>query len=362
MCLQATQLPLRVAVAGLRHGISHAGIADSSPRANLAALIDVDGETLSAACQHFNVPGFRSIDELASARVADAVVIAVPTRFHAEMAVQALDAGLHVLLEKPLCRSDDEAARILAAVNRNQAVLQVGYEVRSSPLFTSIRDHIRFGDLGEVTNVWWNQHADQSGYMDSWRSSRENMGGTLFDCAVHFLDILQQWAGAPLVRVAAFGNGRRLTGACTDGVPDSAVIILEYANGVRGTYNLGAVNTFHDDASFGVAGTTGRVQGNPIEAGSYELRTHRGQRVGHLRFDPILTSAGHLGFDEQFGNWVSAICDGGVNVCPIEDAVAIHRMMRALDVSLREGRVVELTEIPTISECQSLSGSPLAAC
>jgi len=338
--------PLRVAVAGLQHGLTHIDCIQRHSRVQLAAVIDIDPERRCEASTRFAVPGFQDIRELAVSGVADAVILAVPTRFHASMTEQALDAGLHVLLEKPLCRNDEEASLLWAAAQRSPCVLQVGYEVRSSPLFEAVRDHIRCGDLGEVTNIWWHQHTDQSRHKDTWRASRTDMGGVLFDCAVHYLDLLQQWAGAPLVRVAAFGNARGRTGACADGVPESVAIILEYANGIRGTYNLGAVNKFNDDASFGVAGTTGRIQGNPIEAGSYELRTHCGLRVGHFRFDPKLTSAGHLGFQEQLNHWLAAICDGAPNICPIADAIAIHRMMRALDVSLCESRMVDLNELP----------------
>ena len=118
-----------------------------------------------------------------------------------------------------------------------------------------------------------------------------------------------------------------------------------HANGVRGTFNFGAVNQCGDDASFGVVGTTGRIMGNPWlpqKAGSYELRRHQGVEVSQIVFDVTKTSGGHLGWKEQFSNFVKAVKGEGPNVCPISDAIAIHEQMVALDKSMATGQVVDV--------------------
>lgn len=330
---------LRVAIIGLGHGKSHLAAVRDRADARVVALVDPNIAQIGPVADLPGVERFTSVDELVRSGVADAAVIAVPTQAHADVAEACLDGGLHVLLEKPLCATDEDARRIARAVERNARVLQIGYEVRSSPLHQTIMQHLAQGDLGEVTNVWWHQHTCQNKpAYGGWRQSRANMGGALFDCAPHFLDLISQWAGAPLVRVMAMGNLRGQTGPCPkDVLPESAVITLEYANGVRGTYNFGAVNEFRDDATFGVAGTTGCIRGNPIFAGEYELRTDCGRSVRQVRFDPAKTSAGHLGFREQWSAFVAPIRDGAPNVCSIADGLAIHWMMRAIDESLTTG-------------------------
>jgi predicted dehydrogenase len=328
---------LRFAIVGLGHGASYIENIRNHPRAELAAVVDVNPERLRKA----NAPGFTNLDAFLAVRVADAVVIATPNPLHASQSIACLDAGLHVLQCKALCCNDAEADAIGEAVKRSGCVFQIGFEFRSSPLHRAILDHIRRGDLGEVTNVWWHQHRHVEFYPE-WDRVRTNMGGSLFNCAVHFLDLIQQWAGAPVHRLVALGNGKGKIGLCREEMPDNAAISLEYKNGVRGTYNFGCTNRFSDDASFGVAGTTGRIMGNPNHAGSFELRTNGGAQVAQVVIDPQLTGTGHLGMREELDHFVRTVLDDAPNACSCADALAIHRMMTAIDRSLATGQVITL--------------------
>ena len=335
--------PLKVAVIGLRHGISHVTVLRGHSRACVTALVDLDPIALEKAARSCSgVTTYTDVAEMAESGVADIAVIAVPTAAHATVAEICLKAGMHVLLEKPLCRTVEEAEFIQRAHTASGKILQVGYEVRSSPLHRSIMQHIANGDLGTVTNVWWNQYTDQGKpAYGGWRKNRADMGGALFDCSVHYLDLISQWAGAPLARLVALGNVSGQSGVCpVDRLPESAAISLDYANGVRGTFSFGGINSFNDDAIFGIAGTSGCIRGNPIGAGHYELRTDGGVRVSEVRFDPQLTSSGHLGFAEQWDFFLDSILEGTPNVCPFEDALTVHRMMMALDKSLGSNEVI----------------------
>lgn len=336
-------MSIRSAIIGLGHGQSFITPLRQHPRFTLVAVVDKNPELCRKISDQEKIPGFLDLEDMLAKIKLDAVFIALPTMFHAKVSCRCLGAGLHVLQEKPLCLTDEEAATIGRAVKKSGRIFQVGYEVRSSPLHQTILTHIRRGDLGEVTNVWYHQHTSQS-HDSAWRLSRKHMGGKLFDCAVHYFDLMQQWAGAPVVRLAALGHLLGKTGTCRQELPESAVVAIEYANGVRGTYNFGARNKFYDDASFGIAGTTGRIQGNPIDAGRYELRQDRGVRVSQVVFDPRLTSPGHLGFREEIDNFAATILDDATNVCPFADALAAHRQMVMLDQALATGRVISARE------------------
>lgn len=338
-------MSLRIAIIGLGHGQSHAQSIAKDKRLSLAAVVDTNPQTLEACSARLKVPGFTSVAALLDAGVADAAVAAVPTPAHAPVTCALLDAGLHVLLEKPLCRDEAEAARIAASLRASGRVLQIGYCVRSSGIHRSILQHLRRGDLGTLTNIWYCQHTRSKGTPGDWRDSRENMGGKFFDCAVHYVDILQQWAGAPLVRVAAFGNELGKVGPEATKLPLSAAVSLEYANGVRGTYNFSETANHNDDASFGLVGTSGRIMGNPwlpLGAGSFELRTQGGMVVSNSVFDPAFTSPGHLGFAEEMVAFADTVLEGKPNVCSYDDALALHRQMVAIDRAFATGQVISL--------------------
>lgn len=338
---------LRLAVVGLRHGATYLGPALRHQRIELAAVVDRDPQRL-ASVEAGGAARFSDIDALLDARVADAVIIALPTPMHEQVSSACLRAGLHVLQEKVLCRTDAEALRLAKAVAESGRVFQVGYEVRSSHLHRAIMEHIRRGDLGQVTNVWYHMHVVGHDSGRDWWSQRDQMGGKLFDCAPHYFDLMQQWAGARAVRVAALGHQLGRTGPCASETIQSAAVCVEYANGVRGTFNFGDHNDLHDGASFGVVGATGRIMGNPYYphgAGSFELRTARGARVDQVAFDGQLCSRGHLGFAEQLDHFVRTVLDGAPNVCDFAAALHVHEQMRAIDQALASGQVVNVTPL-----------------
>lgn len=342
---------LRFAIVGLTHGASHIPSFEAEPRARLVAVVDTQPDKAQTTAERAGVEAFTDMQQLLDAGVADAAIIAVPTHLHAPMSIECLNAGLHVLQEKNLCRTLDEAKAIREAITRNGKTFQVGFEYRSSALHASIMDHIHDGDLGRVTNLWYCHHTKERARTTevAWRAARSNWGGKFFDCSCHALNLIRAWAGAPIHRLSALGNRLGEIGPYDGDLPQSVAVSIEYQNGVRGTFNFGAANDFRNDVSFGIAGTTGRILGDPFYpdgAGSYELRTHRGARVGQLYFDSTLTSPGHIGFVEQLQRFVATILDDAPNVCSFEDGYDTLRTLMMLDRALASGQTVIADDLP----------------
>lgn len=123
---------LRVAVIGCGHlGKFHARIYKENPRAELVGLVDTDRARVGPLATELGVPLVASIDELP--RDLDAVSIAVPTTYHAAVAVPLLERGLACLVEKPIAATPDEGARMLAAAKQGDAVLAIGHVERFQP-------------------------------------------------------------------------------------------------------------------------------------------------------------------------------------------------------------------------------------
>ncbi len=182
-------------ICGVGHiGRRHATLVARQPGAALVALIEARPELYPELTQTFGVPVFGSLDEyLRAGLAADVLTVATPNGSHAPLAVQALRAGLHVVIEKPL------AIRRLDAEEIVHTALQTGRRVfgvmqnRYSPPAAWLKQVVEAGRLGQIylvqLNCLWNRDARyyQPG---SWRGTRQHDGGTLFTQFSHFIDLL----------------------------------------------------------------------------------------------------------------------------------------------------------------------------
>ena len=164
-------------------------------------------------------PGISVVETLESALIdprVDAVMVATPPRTHYGLALEALDAGKHVLVEKPLTTSVDHAIELIELAEQRDLVLMPGHTFLYSPPVIKVHDLLSSGILGTPYFV---------------TSTRMNLGiyqpdGVVCDLAPHDLSILLYWLGQPVVQVSA--NGRSMF----DGdVPDAAFLNLTFACG-----------------------------------------------------------------------------------------------------------------------------------
>ena len=338
---------IRYAVVGLNHGKSHVTQILKEARAELAAVCDQKDEAVNEALKLApNARGFGRYDELLKWGGFDAVVIATPPFLHREMAAAAFKDGKHVLLEKPLAATLEDARAIVAAHRGCQTVCQVGYEVRSSQLVQRLLRLIRDGRLGDVVFVWW--HMFLLTETHGWRAERNLGCGKLFDCCCHYWDILQLLAGARLHRVSAFGQEKGKIGPNANAIPTVATVNFEYENGVRGNLSLSEISPTPEWSLFGVVGTNGIVYGNPWRpegAGSLDCYVDGGVYREQIVVNGDLASRGHLGFAEQHTAFLDAILDGKAVPCTLEDACEVAVVGAAIDRSLSTGNTVLRSEV-----------------
>lgn len=134
----------------------------------------------------------------------DAVVIAVPNLLHAPLAIEALQAGKHVLLEKPMALSLEQCDAIIAAMNHAQRIVQIGFVSRCSPAMRAARRLVEDGVLGNI------YHAKAAMYrrrgipgLGRWFTNKaESGGGALIDIGVHMIDAALYLTGATQPRLA----------------------------------------------------------------------------------------------------------------------------------------------------------------
>jgi predicted dehydrogenase len=197
------------------------------PDTRLVAVCDRDPARLAKALAPYpGVDGVRDYDDLLRRPDVQAVAVATPVHTHADLAMAALEAGKHVLVEKPLAASVAEAAAVVRLAERNRLTLLVDHVFVYSPAVRKIKELIDTGELGDLYFV---------------DSVRINLGlfqgdvNVVWDLAPHDLSILDYLVGRPPLSVAAFG------GSHTRGprpIEDVAYLSLDFGGGLLASIHV----------------------------------------------------------------------------------------------------------------------------
>jgi predicted dehydrogenase len=200
--VDTTDEKLRIGVIGCGAGIFHLEGYQAEPRATVVALAGLDADRCRSLARQFEIPQtFGDYQDLLAVRDIDAVSIAVPNHLHMPVAIAALEAGKHVLIEKPLARTAEEGERMVAAAQKAERVLAVAFNRRFRDDMMLVHDHVANGGFGRVyhADAFWMRRAGIPG-LGTWFTSKEHAGGgPLIDLGVHVLDMALYAMGNPTV-------------------------------------------------------------------------------------------------------------------------------------------------------------------
>jgi UDP-N-acetylglucosamine 3-dehydrogenase len=181
---------IRTALVGAgQMGRHHARVVAEADGAELVAIVDPHQSAESvAALRH--APRLESIDELLAQETPELAIVAVPTEAHAEATSRLLEAGVHVLVEKPIASTVEDAEKMIELAARQRRILAVGHVERFNPAVRALRDKLRANELGRVFQV----HARRLSPFPA----RIGDTGVAFDLATHDLDLMCELAGKPI--------------------------------------------------------------------------------------------------------------------------------------------------------------------
>ena len=220
-----------------------------SAHANNIAAGKVEGLTLTAVCDISEdrlawaeealpqAARYSDYRQLIASGLVDAVLVATPHRMHPVVAMAAMEAGLHVLTEKPAGVAASDVRRMNALAERSNVVFGIMYNQRTNPIFRKMREIVRSGQLGELKRSVWivtNWYRTQAYYNSgSWRASWNGEGGgVLLNQCPHNLDIWQWIVGMPksIRAFCAYGKYHDID------VEDDVTIYAEYEGGATGVF------------------------------------------------------------------------------------------------------------------------------
>jgi len=345
---------VRIGIIGMGNiGKHHAGylLDGKVDRCQLTAVCSTSPDKLADyAAKGVNV--FRDAKELLSSKKVEAVIIATPHYQHTTLGIAAFDAGLHLMVEKPISAHKADAEKLIKAHKKNTKLVFGGmFQLRVEPRYEKIRALIRGGDLGEIVRVNWvntDWFRSEAYYVSSaWRATwKGEGGGVLINQCLHNLDVLQWLLGMPV----------SVRGYCQLGrfhqieVEDNVTAYLEWSNGATGVF-VSSTGEAPGANRFEIVGTRGTLvlengklmfTRNAVDMVEFSRTAKIGFSKPEAKTEEVSfanAAAPHAALTQNF---VNAILDGELLIAPGQDGIHSVELANAMVFSSLEKKSVEL--------------------
>ncbi len=295
--------------------------------------------------------GFTRSDELVRSGAVDAVLIATPHYDHTTIGIDALQRGLHVLVEKPISVHKADCERLIAAHHNPKQVFAAMFNQRTDPYYRKVRELIQHGELGPIRRVNWiitNWFRAEAYYkLGAWRATWAGEGGgVLLNQCPHNLDLFQ-WL---------FGMPNRVRGFCRFGryhdieVEDDVTAYFEYADGATAVF-IASTGEAPGTNRLEVAAENGRLvfENDVLLFTKNETPMTEFSRAASKPFAVPATKEEKLTFPDHGGqhvevlqNFVDAILDGKPLIAPAPEGVHSVELANAILFSSARNQTVDL--------------------
>ena len=264
--------PVNLAIVGLGFmGATHVRAATRLDNVRLAAVVEFDEKKLSGDLRDvggnlggkFELMDFSQVRQYARLEEAladpaiDAVDICLPTDLHASMALAALRAGKHVLVEKPLALTGASADEVVSEAERSGKILMTGQVLRFLPAYVAAASLVRSGDLGPIRMSWFRRHCAKPSW-GGWLTDVARSGGGIFDLLIHDVDFAVWLFGEP-AHISAAKSAGLIAATLTHGA-GGPIVVIEGGWHAQGPYPF--------SMSFTIAGENGTLEfssaGHPL--------------------------------------------------------------------------------------------------
>jgi predicted dehydrogenase len=337
-----------IGAGGIARGVHIPGY-QKLPNAQVLAVSDPVQVSREGAAQQFGIEdAYEDFHEMLKRDDIHAVSVTTPNFLHAEATIAALEAGKHVLCEKPLAMNTREGEAMVEASRRTGCKLMCGFHYRFSPEVQTLK---RFAEAGEFGEMYYARtQALRRRGIPGWGlfiSKEKNGGGPLIDIGVHMLDSTMHVLGFPKP-IAVSGKTWQMFGKRSDvmglmgqwdhenfTVEDFAVAQVRFDNGAILTLESSFVANQEeaDKMSFQIFGSEGGCGYNPLKMYKEQNRTLLDITPVHL---PRNVQAHH----EEIKHFVNAVVNDTPVLTPGEEALEITRIIDAIYESSETGKEV----------------------
>ena len=329
---------LRIGIAGFGYtGQLHSEVCQQLPGVEVVAIADPEIERSRVPAGASAYSDYRDLITLDL----DTIHICLPTSFHADAACQALQAGKHVLIEKPIAASMAEAKRMMAEAKKASRYLCTGMTHRFYPEIREGKKRVEDGEIGELVMIRDSilEYAGLLGGPSWYRSKELAGGGTVLSSGVHLVDRVMWFFGKQPVSVSGATSNAMLRGE----VEDTAQMSLLFDPTGSAQLTFGWLAEPHPlVCDLELIGTRGSIVVHTWQG--YECRTDKG-----VRHYPIYTTEPHthkvmIGLREEIAEFCAAIRQGREPWPAVEETTHALHVVEAFYESARNGCTVSLNQ------------------
>ena len=281
-------------------GPRHKEKIDGNKYCKLKAVCDIDKNRLKEL-KDPNIKLYTDYKEMLKNIDIDVVSVCTPNYLHSKMSIDTLNAGKHVICEKPMALFVNDCEKMIEALRKNNRHLFIVKQNRYNPPVNAVKKLLNKNNLGKVfyiiVNCYWNRNKDYYSSSD-WKGIRSKDGGALFTQFSHFIDLMYWFAG-PVKTVHAFA--KNFTHPEIE-IEDTGTVSLKFANGAIGTINFtnctygknmeGSITIFGEKGTVKIGGEylnileyqkieNFEIKNLPKGSGSNDYGTYKGSMSNH---------------------------------------------------------------------------------
>jgi predicted dehydrogenase len=343
---------LRIGIIGLGIGRHHIRGYQSHPNAEVVAIADLDETRLKVSGDEYKIAGrYRDAQEMFLREKLDIVSVCTPNKFHKPLTIAALEAGCHVLCEKPMAMNTAEARAMLDAAKRAGKRLMINFSYRFSTPSWALKAQVDAGALGDIyfARTIWHRRRGIPGF-GGWFGQKELAGGgPIIDLGVHRLDLALWLMGypKPVWVLASTYNaiGSRIAkekGAKFD-VEDLGVALIKFQNGAALELEASwaayiAEQELMETRLLGTVG--GAVHRNVGEGYKFEAELFLERNGSH--YDMKLHHPPGADVPSQFHHFIDSILQDKPHIATAEEGLIVMELLDAIYESAASGRPVQI--------------------
>lgn len=337
---------IRIAIVGCgRIANNHfASVEKHQDELELISICENNPESLEQATSKYKVKGYLSLTEMLAKEQLDVISLCTPSGLHPQQAIEAANAGVHVISEKPMATRWRDGVEMVKACDKAGVRLFVVKQNRRNSTLQLLKQAIneeRFGRIFMVNmNVFWSR---PQSYYDSakWRGTWELDGGAFMNQASHYVDLID-WLIGPVEKVQA------MTGTLDRNieVEDSGVLNIKWRNGALGSMNVTMLTYPKNfEGSITILGEKGTVRVGGVavnEIQHWEFADHRDYDDQIKEANYHTTSLYGFGHPLYYKNVIDVLRDGSEPETDGREGLRSLEVLIAVYLSARDGKIVSL--------------------